>query len=504
MKKFLYLILASAIGSMLTVGAFLLIDNDKDNSNAVLSYPQTPVMGAAYSVNEDGEVVPLEFTSISKEIMPTVVHIRSSINFENNQRNQIPEEYREYFNDDFFRYFFGPRNRFENPQERGSRPRMQMGAGSGVIISKDGYIVTNNHVIDKADDIEVTLHDNSVYKAKVVGTDPSTDLALIQIKAKDLTPIFFSNSDDVNIGEWVLALGNPFNLTSTVTAGIVSAKGRNLNIVRDNYAIESFIQTDAAINPGNSGGALVNLSGGLVGINTAIASQTGSFSGYGFAIPSNIVSKVVEDLMKYGMVQRGYLGLMIRSVNGDMADQLGLDVTEGVYIDSITPHSSAGDAGVKVGDVITSVNEQQTKNSATLLEIVGRQRPGDKVAMSVDRRGKNIDFQVTLRNLQGNEDIVTKETSNILDVLGIEVETIDKKTAEENEIEGGVRITQLFDGILRQQTDIKVGFIITSVDRKDVKNKEKFVEMMEDKEGGIFFEGIYEDRPGVNYYAFGM
>ena len=500
MKRFINLLLASAIGSMLTIGVFLLISNEKQSGNKITTFASTPVVGAAYSVNESGEVVPLEFTEVSKDIMPTVVHIRSTIIFDEKRREQMPEQFRENHGDDFFRYFFGPRN----PQERGSQPRIQMGAGSGVIISENGHIVTNNHVIDNADEIEVTLYDNSVYKAKVIGTDPSTDLAVIQIKEKNLKPVTFSNSDDVDIGEWVLALGNPFNLTSTVTAGIVSAKGRNLNIVRDNYAIESFIQTDAAINPGNSGGALVNLSGGLIGINTAIASQTGAFAGYGFAIPSNIVSKVVEDLIEYGMVQRGYLGLMIRSVNGDLADELDLDVTEGVYVDSITPTSAAGEAGVKVGDVITSVNEQVTRNSANLLEIVGRHRPGDKVAVSVARKGKNIDFQVTLRNLQGKEDIITKETSSILDVLGIEVETIDEETASENDIESGVRLTKLNNGVLRQQTDIKVGFIITSVDRKTVKNKKQFIEILKGKEGGVFFEGIYEDLPGVHYYAFGM
>lgn len=345
-----------------------------------------------------------------------------------------------------------------------------------MIINADGYIVTNNHVIENADDIEVTLNDNRVFKARVVGTDPSTDLALLQIKEKDLPVIPFTSSDDVEVGEWVLAVGNPFNLNSTVTAGIVSAKARNINILQDRSAIESFIQTDAAINPGNSGGALVNLSGGLVGINTAIASPTGAYAGYGFAVPSNIVNKVVEDL----------------------------EVTQGVYVDSITANSAAGEAGIKVGDVILSVDGTEVNSSGELLEIIGRHRPGDRVELKVNRSGKEMGFEVTLRNREGEARIVERGEEDILNVLGIELEEIDKKTARKLGIDGGVKITGLRGGKLSQQTNVREGFIITRVNGKPVSTVEEFVELVEGRKGGVMVEGVYEDYPGTYYYAFGL
>jgi serine protease Do len=500
-RKFSLLLLAAILGSALTIGAFSYINKDKTVIVEHLS--GAPVVGAAYTVNEEGEMVPLEFTSVAEKVTPAVVHIRSTILPDNSgyRSQEQPSPYQMPDNE-FFRRFFGPDFRFDTPSPNQQTPRV--GSGSGVIINQDGYIVTNNHVIDGAGDIEVILNDNREYKAKVIGADPSTDLALLQIREKNLPYLPLVNSDEAKVGEWVLAVGNPFNLTSTVTAGIISAKGRNINILRDQRAIESFIQTDAAINPGNSGGALVNLQGGLVGINTAIASSTGVYAGYGFAVPSNIVSKVVEDLLEYGMVQRGYLGLMIRSVDGSLADEKDLDVTEGVYVDSITANSAAGEAGIKVGDVIMSVNSKETKTSSQLLEIIGRKRPGDQVDLLVDRSGKQLDLKVTLRNQDGESKLAVKAPESVLDVLGIEVEKIDNRTAEKLDIDGGLRVTRLGSGILRTHTDMRKGFIITKVNQKPVGSVEDFTSYLEKAEGGVMLEGVYEDLPGTYYYAFGL
>ena len=352
-------------------------------------------------------------------------------------------------------------------------PQPRVGSDSGVIINESGYIVTNNQVVANADDIEVGLHDNRTYKASVIGTDPATDLALIQIKETDLPTLPFVNSDDVRIGEWVLAVGNPFNLNSTVTAGIVSATARNINILRDQYAIESFIQTDAAINPGNSGGALVNLEGGLIGINTAIASPTGAYAGYGFAVPSNIVSKVVEDLLKYGSVQRGYLGVMIRGVNSTLAEEEDLEVITGIYVDSLLENSAAREAGIQEGDVIVSINGSTVNTAPKLQELIARKRPGDEIEVKVNRNGTEKTFTVTLNNREGNTEIVAQEKNETLNMLGADFETLDEETAQKLNIDGGVKVSRLYPGKLRKDTDMQEGFIITKVDGKPVKNVDR-------------------------------
>ncbi len=497
MKRFGLFILASVLGSALTIGTYNLFDKKSEQSFKIEHISDTPVVGAAYTVDSDGEIVPLEFTGVAKNVMPAVVHIKSTQLQKTNQGQDV-------MGDDIFEYFFGPNFRYQSPQQQQRGPQARVGTGSGVIINEEGYIVTNNHVIDNADDIEVTLEDNRVYKAKVIGADPSTDIALLQIKEKDLPYVPLTNSDEVEVGEWVLAVGNPFNLNSTVTAGIVSAKGRNIHILEDNSAIESFIQTDAAINPGNSGGALVNLKGGLVGINTAIASPTGAYAGYGFAVPANIVSKVVSDLKKYGMVQRGYLGLMIRNVDGNLAKEKDLDVTEGVYVDSITVNSAAGEAGIEVGDIITEIDGVKIKTSSQLLELVGRHYPGDKLNIAVDREGKASAYEITLRNQNGKEEMYEKNTKEILNVLGVELEQVDKSTARKLDISGGLKVTKLFGGKLKRNTDIREGFIITKVDGKEVKAIDDFSSYLEKKNGGVMIEGVYEDYPGKYYYAFGL
>ena len=504
MKKFGLIISAAVLGGIITFSALKLTGS---NHLRVVKIEHMPNPAFTASLGEStGEAVTPDFRDVAQKVMPAVVHIKSTRlqKYRNYQYRYYPDPFRDFFDDDLFRHFFGPESRRESPRQMPQEAPARIGTGSGVIISSDGYIVTNNHVIDNSDEIEVILDDNRVYKAKLVGTDPSTDLALLQIKEKNLPTIPFADSDGVEVGEWVLAVGNPFNLNSTVTAGIVSAKGRNINILQDRSAIESFIQTDAAINPGNSGGALVNLKGGLIGINTAIASPTGAYAGYGFAIPSNIVSKVVEDLIKYGMVQRGYLGLMIRDVNADLASEKDLNVTNGVYVDSLTNNSAAGDAGIEAGDVIIEVNGNEVKSTAKLLELIGRHHPGDRVALKIDRSGKEMDFVVILRNQQGEEKMAEPDSDDILDILGIELEEIDHQTAKSLDINNGIRITRLFPGVLQQNTEVRVGFIITKVDGNEVKSIDQFKKYLKNKTGGVMIEGIYEDYPGTYYYAFGL
>lgn len=469
----------------------------------------TPSSQAVYTLDENGEIIPLDFKETARKVLHGVVHIKSTIMYDQNESSRnyrsLPDPFRDFFGDEF-REFFNqpnqPRNQQPAPRNRGELPA-RVGTGSGVIISPDGYIVTNNHVIDNAQDIEVTLNDNRTYKATVIGTDPSTDIAVIQIKEKDLPTVPFVNSDEIQVGEWVLAVGNPMGLTSTVTAGIVSAKGRNINIVRDRYAVENFIQTDAAINPGNSGGALVNLDGGLVGINTAIASPTGSFAGYGFAVPANIVSKVVEDLIEYGMVQRGVLGIMIRTVDGNLAKQKDLSVIQGVYVDSLVDNSAAQAAGILAGDVIVSVDDMPVNSSPELQGIIAQHRPGEIVKLDVLRKNQEKTFEVKLNNRDGEPMLASKDNFFMRE-LGAELENVSAELAESLDIQGGVQVNKLFAGKIRRQTTMKEGFIITHVNGKPVKSVKELQNQLEGYEGGVMLEGIYKDIPGKHYYAFGV
>ncbi|MEM7110476.1 MAG: Do family serine endopeptidase [Bacteroidota bacterium] len=500
MKKFGALIAASVLGSLITVGSYELIKGspEKDGTEIV---NKAPVVQAAYSPM-NGTYAPLDFTTAAEKVMPAVVHIRSTQRANYSTRDQqVPDQFRE---------FFGPFFR----DDRGGSPRPQQGTGSGVLINNDGYIVTNNHVIDGADELEVTLHDNRSFSAKVIGTDPTSDLAVIKIQEEDLPYLSLVDSDKVKVGEWVLAVGNPFNLNSTVTAGIVSAKGRSINIIGSNLrrvpgdsvnrAIESFIQTDAAVNPGNSGGALVNLNGDLIGINTAIASPTGAYSGYAFAVPSNIVNRVVEDLITYGVVQRGWLGVTINSVNSEFARENDLEVDAGAYISDISSKSGALDAGIKEGDVIIQADDIKVNNTAQLIGYIGSKRPGDVVKVQVDRDGREMTFDVTLKNRDGSTDIVEKTPENVFTVLGADLEDLDAKTLKRLDIKSGVRVTQIGRGQIQKHTDMREGFIITSVDGKPVKSKEDVQNILENKKGGVLLEGIYEDQPGSYYYGLGL
>lgn len=502
MKRFGSLLLAAILGSVITIVASQWLMKDQQQGVKIEHINGVPAAQVAYQVNEQGQVVPLDFTGTAEKVTKAVVHIRSTQERVSSENSQIPEQFRQFF-------FDSP---FENQGPRQS-------TGSGVIINKDGYIVTNNHVVDGADIVQITLYDNRELKAEVIGTDPDTDLAVIKVNEKDLPYLSFVNSDESKVGQWVLAVGNPFNLNSTVTAGIISAKGRNINIINSGNpgkngqpgtrtAIESFIQTDAAINPGNSGGALVDLTGGLVGINTAIASPTGSYSGYGFAVPSNIVSKITEDLIAFGAVQRGWLGINVGSVTSDLVKENDLSVNEGAYVAGFgddPDKSAAKAAGIKEGDVIVKLDEAPIKSSTALIEYVGRKRPGDKLNVTVNRQGKTIVVPVTLKNREGKTTAVKREEKVEAAALGFELEDVDSKVLKRLDINSGVQVKSLANGKLKR-TGMREGFIITHVDDVAVKSVKEVDEIIKKKKAGdlITFAGIYEDYPREYIYALRM
>ncbi len=387
------------------------------------------------------------------------------------------------------------------------QPQLAHSSGSGVIISDDGYIVTNNHVIDNAEKISITLNNNKTYKAEVIGTDPNTDLALLKIAKEDLPYINYGNSNNIKVGEWVLAVGNPFNLTSTVTAGIVSAKGRDINILRnDPYsgisAIESFIQTDAAVNPGNSGGALVSATGELVGINSAIKSNTGSYTGYSFAIPVNIVKKVVKDLKEFGTVQRAFIGVSISNLDDALAADIGTDDLNGVYINGTTENGSAAKAGIKPGDVIKKVGNKSIKNVAELQEQISQFRPGDKVTIAVNRDNKELKLPIVLKNLNGNEKIVSNESNTTLKQLGAKFAEASAKELKQLKLNGGIKVDEIYNGKLRS-VGIRKGFIITKINHKRVNTISELISTIEKVKGGILIEGVYENGK-KEFYGFGV
>lgn len=394
-------------------------------------------------------------------------------------------------NNPFFDFFYGDRYPRQQSQIR-------KGAGSGVIISSDGYIVTNNHVVKDADDIKVILNDKREFDAKLIGTDKTTDVALIKIEEKGLPTLKFGNSEALKLGEWVLAVGNPFNLTSTVTAGIVSAKSRNIGINTAEMSIESFIQTDAAVNPGNSGGALVNMNGELVGINTAIASMTGSYSGYSFAIPSTIVKKVVADLKEYGIVQRAILGVSISEINGETAKKFGIDEIKGVYVADVSNNSGAEEAGIKKGDIILRVDNTVVNSPSKLQEQIGMHHPGDIVKVMIKRDHKTKLFNVTLRNMLGDTKIIKSGTDEF---LGATFKNISKEEAFRLRINNGIKIAKINRGKLKD-AGLKAGFIITYVNKEEVKSIEDFERIVNHSSGGILIEGIYPNGERA-YFVFG-
>lgn len=432
---------------------------------------------------------PTDFVDASNKTLHSVVHVTTKVVRTTIQR------------DPFFEFFYGPGAGGREQQHYGQ------GSGSGVIISEDGYIVTNNHVIEDANEIEITLNDNSTYTAKIIGTDPSTDLAVLKIDATNLDAITFGNSDAIDVGEWVLAVGNPFNLTSTVTAGIVSAKARNINIIgsrnRNVIPIESFIQTDAAVNPGNSGGALVNTRGELIGINTAIASQTGSYSGYSFAIPSILVKKVALDIMDFGMVQRAFLGVQIAQVNQKLMDEKGFPDTKGVYISGITEGSGAASAKVKEGDVILKVGTKEVNTPAELQEEIGKRRPGDKIALTIRRSDEIITKEILLKNQDGNTELKTKAEVEKYAALGAKFSPLTKEELKELNIDHGVKIAEITTGKLKA-LGLDKGMVITKVNNEKITTVEQLTGILNSPQNrGILLE-ILTESGRKDYVGFGL
>ena len=470
-KRLIGTFIVALLGGLIAILLYSKFGPDKEHVVTVASPPIN------YASLPGSSGVNVSFVKAAKKSVEAVVHVKTE---------QMVKEY-----NPIMEFFYGDNYKDQQPV---------LGFGSGVIISKDGYIVTNNHVIDGSDKISVTLNDKREFNATLVGHDPSTDLAVLKINADNLHYIEFGNSDSLQVGDWVLAVGNPFNLTSTVTAGIVSAKGKNIGIIRDQYRMESFIQTDAAVNRGNSGGALVDINGNLVGINTAIISPSGGYAGISFAIPVAIVQKVVKDLIQYGVVQRAILGVSIEDVTAELAKEKGFDKIEGVYVSDVRAGSGAADAGIKAGDLIISIDGVKVNSSGKLQERISQYSPDDKVQVVVKRDGKLKQYEVTLRNLQGKTSYLKPDTFDKL--LGARFESVSNDEKSKLGIKYGVKVAELSAGKLREE-GVRQGFIITQVNNKPVNSVDDLDKIIKNTKGGVYIEGIYPDGV-VQYYAFGM
>lgn len=496
MKRYnlIQLTLVAFAGGLFSLSALKVLDKFADGKdNRATKYlteqnAQLPAQFANYTPASN--LAPIDFTFAAEMTVHAVVHIRT----EYQRKSSVYDDFFGHM-DPFRDFFFGNPNRSRAQQAI-------IATGSGVIISPDGYILTNNHVVQEADLIEVTLNNKESYKAIIIGTDPSTDLALLKVEAGALPHIRFGNSDSVRVGEWVLAVGNPFNLNSTVTAGIVSAKARNINILGRQDAIESFIQTDAAVNRGNSGGALVNTKGELIGINAAIASSTGSFTGYSFAIPVNIARKVANDLLEYGQVQRAFLGVEIMDMTGRLAQEKNINRIPGVFVARTTNNGAAADAGIREGDIITHINDMRVNSTAALLEIIATKSPGENVQVKYVRSNDEKEARVRLKNRFGNFDIIERVRENIAYLLGAAFEEVSAEELKHLNIPGGVKVKSLESGKLRA-AGLREGFIITHVDRTPVNRLEQLTNILKNKRGGVLIEGIYPNGMKA-YYGLGI
>ena len=486
-KKILSTFLIAFIGSAFALGINKHIEKTKRIQMGV--QPETmPIVKTNY--NQNGVGYP-DFTTAAEMSVHAVVHIKTKF-------HQNVNVYNPFQDMDPFGFFGGNGFPQQQPQQK-----IGVGTGSGVIISDDGFIITNNHVVENADQIDITLNNKKNYKAKIIGTDPTTDLALLKIEDTGLPFLHFGNSDSLKVGEWVLAVGNPFNLTSTVTAGIVSAKGRNIGVPGDGGPkIESYIQTDAAINPGNSGGALVNTRGELIGINAAIASNTGSYTGYSFAIPVSIARKVMDDLLKFGTVQRALLGVSLRNIDSDFAEENSISDVEGAYVESIVDKSAASYAGIKKGDIITKINDIKVTNSSELMEQISKFRPGDKISVTFKRDGSENVVFATLKNESGDTGVVKKENTEVISALGAVFEPATKDEKHRLGIESGLKIKSLGNGKLKSQ-GLRQGFIITFIDKKPINNKQDLIESLKSERGGVLVEGVYPNGTRA-YYGIGL
>jgi Do/DeqQ family serine protease len=477
MRKVLTYVIIGVASSLTTVAAVKYFESHTEagRGRAELVPAPVPVWQTSHTVTPE---VGVDFTKAAEKTVNAVVHIRTVETIKGTR----------YSYDPFRDFFFG------NPF---GQPRPIEGTGSGVIISEDGYIVTNNHVVDGAATIDVTLNNKKTYRATVVGTDPATDLALLKIEEKNLPVIRFANSDDVKVGEWVLAVGNPFNLNSTVTAGIISAKARRIDVIHKDLAIESFLQTDAAVNPGNSGGALVNVNGDLVGINAAIASNTGSYAGYSFAIPSNLVRKVVNDLAEFGRVQRAFLGVTLKDITSDLAREKDIHDLNGVYVENVLPGGAAEDGGIRRGDIIRKVGNVPVNSFSSLQEQIALYRPGDRVVITISRGKEELEIPVILKN-KDNQTTLLRRTDDMLNLLGAQFEEFTNAYGNIS----GLRVVSLSSGKLKA-VGVKPGFLIIKVNGKNVRTKNDLADILAASDGSVYIEGIYPNGEKA-YYAFGL
>lgn len=490
---FLSMLISSLMGGIIAIVGYNFLMPANPPQNIPIQNTSPVSFTNNFTLDTSSAVVPegLNFVYAANSSVDAVVHIRTVYEATNSGTSGNTPF------DQFFRDYFG-----ETPQ-RGGRSR---GAGSGVIVNTDGFIVTNHHVVENATEIEVMLNDNRTFKAKKIGQDPTTDLAVLKIEEKGLPAMRWGNSDQLQLGEWVLAVGNPFEFRSTVTAGIVSAKARNIGILArqntgNNLQIESFIQTDAAVNPGNSGGALVNLKGELIGINTAIISPTGAFAGYSFAVPVSLVKKVYEDLTQYGAVQRALLGINIVDVSAELAEREKLDVIRGVYVANVNPKSAADDAGLKTGDVIVGVNGKKVNSVSELQEIIALKRPGDQVSVSFFRKGKQSEVQTTLKNQMSTTDVVAA-VKDKFDLNGATFRELTPDEKAKYKVAGGVMVDEVTSGKWKD-VGMKQAFVITKIDKKEIQNIEDFSNYLNTVRGeGILLEGVYPNGERA-YYGIG-
>lgn len=485
--KALPVIITAALTS---VGTLMIANKLEQKATYADMATQAPVNYVHYNGNTPSTATrPVDFQPAAEASIKAVVHITTK----QNAKAVVAQD--PAYGDDFFGQLFGRRQYYIPPK---------MGSGSGVVMSPDGYIVTNNHVVSGADDVRVTFDNKFTTDAKIVGRDPSTDIAVIKIDEKDLPFMEFGNSDDVKVGQWVLAVGYPLTLDATVTAGIVSAKGRSIGINQRQSAtaIESFIQTDAAVNPGNSGGALVNTAGQLIGINSAIASPTGSYAGYSYAIPANIVKKVTEDLIKYGTVQRGYLGINYidrKMLNQDQLTTLGLDRTDGVYIEKVITGSGADQAGLKHGDLIVKVNGVAVRTSPDLLAQIALYKPGDNISITYIRDKKEKNVSVQLKDIDGNTDIIAKTPKTKM--LGGNMRELSKTELSKYKVNGGILVEEVGSGVLRDYTDMRNGFVITDINGEDVKTLSQVQDIFSANSNNLKIGGFYPGKEGRYYYG---
>jgi serine protease Do len=472
MKKAVSAFLFSSFGALLALWGWNHFVS-KPQYIYVQSEPPAPITQANYA--SDAVLALPDFTVAAEQTLNSVVHIKT-----------LTRTQPQYI-DPFHQFFYG---------HRGIPQRIQSGSGSGVILDRRGYIVTNNHVIDGAEDIEVVMNDKRNLKAQLIGKDPATDLAVLKIDADDLSPIVVGNSDRLKVGEWVLAIGNPFNLSSTVTAGIVSAKARNIDVIRDHFKIESFIQTDAAVNPGNSGGALVNVQGELIGINTAIASNTGSYAGYAFAIPSNLAYKIAHDIIEFGTPQRGLLGVNARDLTGEIARTRNIPFNRGVVIEGLQTGAAAAIAGILPGDILTGIQGAEVRSVSEMQEQLGRYRPGDVVQIKIWREGKEWQLPVTLMNSMGNTSLLSRK-DEIFKGLAADFEPLNSSEMQRLGLRNGLRIKSLRKGRL-SALGIRAGFIITEINGKAIYSEEDLMEAI-DASKGFYVGGVYPTGEKVFY-----